>query len=270
MRGPALVGGGIGSIILILLVLVLGGPKAALQLLNQQGPPGAAAPGAPGQVAEANDETTQFVKTVLADTEDVWDEQFRAAGRQYQRPTLVLFDGEVKSACGFATAAVGPFYCPADEKVYLDTAFFRELETRFRAPGEFAEAYVIAHEIGHHVQNLLGWSDKVQNAQRRVGEQEANQLSVRLELQADYLAGVWAHHAQEARNILERGDIEAALAAANAIGDDKLQQEARGRVRPDSFTHGTSAQRVRWFKRGLQTGDFAAAQQLFELPYAEL
>jgi uncharacterized protein len=195
---------------------------------------------------------------------------FHLVGQKYRKPTLVMFGGEVESACGYATAAVGPFYCPADENVYLDTAFFRELEMRFQAPGEFAEAYVIAHEIGHHVQNLLGWSDQVQRAQQRVSKAEANQLSVRLELQADYLAGVWAHHAQRSRNILERGDVESALAAASAIGDDKLQRESRGRVVPDSFTHGTSAQRVRWFRRGLQNGDFQAAKQLFELDYSEL
>ena len=264
-RGPLVVGGGIGGVVILLLVLVLGGPKAVLQLLQQQ--PGGAVVGQP---AEADEETTAFVRTVLADTEDVWDEQFQALGRPYQRPTLVLFGGQVESACGFASAAVGPFYCPADGKVYLDTEFFRELEVRFQAPGEFAEAYVIAHEIGHHVQNLMGWSDRVHNAQQRVGKVEANKLSVRLELQADYLAGVWAHHAQRSRNILEQGDLEAALAAATAIGDDKLQRETRGRVVPDSFTHGTSAQRTRWFKRGLQTGDFQGAARLFELDDSEL
>jgi len=267
-RGPVMIGGGIGGVVILLLALFLGGPKLAMQLINQMPQGGAAAPGVPGP--EANDETTQFVRTVLADTEDVWDEQFQRAGQQYQRPTLVLFGGQVESACGFASAAVGPFYCPADAKVYLDTEFFRELEERFQAPGEFAEAYVIAHEIGHHVQNQLGWSDQVHAAQQRADKVEANRLSVRLELQADYLAGVWAHHAQRARNILEPGDVEAALNAASAIGDDKLQREGRGRVVPDSFTHGTSAQRARWFKRGFQTGDFQAAQQLFELDYSQL
>jgi len=267
-RGPVMIGGGIGGVVILLLALVIGGPKLAMQLVNQMPQGGAAAPGAPGP--EANDQTTQFVRTVLADTEDVWGEQFQKVGQQYQPPTLVLFGGQVESGCGFASAQVGPFYCPADEKVYLDTQFFRELEERFQAPGEFAEAYVIAHEIGHHVQNQLGWSDKVHAAQQRVDKVEANRLSVRLELQADYLAGVWAHHAQRARNILERGDVEAALNAATAIGDDKLQREGRGRVVPDSFTHGTSDQRARWFKRGLQTGDFRAAQQLFELDYSQL
>jgi len=258
-------GGGIGGIILLLLVLFLGGPQAVMQLLQQQGGGPVAGP----QVDE-DPQATAFVRTVLADTEDVWDEQFQAVGRAYQKPKLVLFSDEVDSACGFASAAVGPFYCPADRKVYLDTSFFRELEQRFEAPGEFAQAYVIAHEIGHHVQNQLGWSDRVQNAQQRVGKVEANKLSVRLELQADYLAGVWAHHAQRSRNILERGDIQAALDAATAIGDDKLQMESRGRVVPDSFTHGTSAQRARWFKRGLQTGDLAGAELLFQVDDSEL
>jgi len=263
-RRPLMMGGGIGGVILLLLVLVLGGPKAVMQLLQQQGGPVA------GPQVDEDPQATAFVRTVLADTEDVWDEQFQAVGRAYQKPKLVLFSDEVDSACGFASAAVGPFYCPADRKVYLDTSFFRELEQRFEAPGEFAQAYVIAHEIGHHVQNQLGWSDRVQNAQQRVGKVEANKLSVRLELQADYLAGVWAHHAQRSRNILERGDIQAALDAATAIGDDKLQMESRGRVVPDSFTHGTSAQRARWFKRGLQTGDLAGAELLFQVDDSEL
>ena len=264
-RRPLMMGGGIGGIILLLLDLFLGGPQAVMQLLQQQGGGPVAGP----QVDE-DPQATAFVRTVLADTEDVWDEQFQAVGRAYQKPKLVLFSDEVDSACGFASAAVGPFYCPADRKVYLDTSFFRELEQRFEAPGEFAQAYVIAHEIGHHVQNQLGWSDRVQNAQQRVGKVEANKLSVRLELQADYLAGVWAHHAQRSRNILERGDIQAALDAATAIGDDKLQMESRGRVVPDSFTHGTSAQRARWFKRGLQTGDLAGAELLFQVDDSEL
>jgi len=182
----------------------------------------------------------------------------------------VLFSDATQSACGFAQSATGPFYCPDDQHVYLDTAFFRELEQRFRAPGDFAKAYVIAHEVGHHVQHQLGWSDQVQAAQRRAGKAGANKLSVRLELQADYLAGVWAYHANRSRQILEAGDIETALKAATAIGDDRLQREARGYVVPDSFTHGTSAQRVRWFTRGIQTGDFKAAEQLFKLDESEL
>ena len=269
-KGPVMVGGGIGAVVLVLLVLVFGGPKAALQLINQLPQGGAAAPGVPGAAPEANDETTQFIRTVLADTEDVWAEQFRKVGKQYEPTTLVLFAGEVESRCGFASAAVGPFYCPADGKVYLDTQFFRELEVRFQAPGEFAEAYVIAHEIGHHVQNQLGWSDQIHALQQRADKIEANQLSVRLELQADYLAGVWAHHAQKARNILEQGDVEAAMKAAEKIGDDALQRAAGRRVVPDSFTHGTSAQRARWFRLGLERGDLSGAMQILDLTYSQL
>ena len=175
--------------------------------------------------------------------------------KEYRDPHLELFTGQTKSGCGFASSAVGPFYCPMDERVYIDLGFYRELSERFRAPGDFARAYVLAHEVGHHVQNLLGISEKVHARQQRMSKAEANQLSVRLELQADFLAGVWAHHAQESKKILEKGDVEAALKAASAIGDDRLQKEGQGYVVPDSFTHGTSEQRVRWFRRGLQTGD---------------
>jgi predicted metalloprotease len=192
---------------------------------------------------------------LLADTEDVWHKLFKDMGRQYREPKLVLFSGQVRSACGRASSAVGPFYCPGDEKVYIDLAFYRELKERFQAPGDFAQAYVIAHEVGHHVQKLLGISDRVDAMRQRVGEVEANQLSVRMELQADFLAGVWAYHAQNMKHILEPGDIEAAIRAATAIGDDRLQKQAQGYVVPDSFTHGTSAQRVRWFRRGFETGD---------------
>jgi uncharacterized protein len=274
MRGPVMVGGGLGTLVLVLLVWVLGGdPLALLQQIDQGAPPGQAGPlepQAPGAAPGIDDEGKEFVSVVLADTEDVWRDQFRRLGQPYRDPKLVLFSDQVESACGFAQAAVGPFYCPADEKVYLDTTFFRELEQRFRAPGDFAKAYVIAHEVGHHVQNILGWSDQVQAVQQRASKAQANKLSVRLELQADYLAGVWAYHAHRARNILERGDIEAALAAATAIGDDRLQRESTGRVVPDSFTHGTSAQRVRWFRRGIETGDVKAAEQLFKLDESEL
>jgi len=191
-------------------------------------------------------------------------------GRQYRDPTLVLFSDATQSACGFAQSATGPFYCPADEHVYLDTAFFREMEQRFQAPGDFAKAYVIAHEVGHHVQQILGWSDEVHHLQQRAGKVQANKLSVRLELQADFLAGVWAHHAHRSRQILERGDVEAALTAATAIGDDRLQRQTTGHVVPDSFTHGSSAQRVRWFRQGLETGDVTKAKLLFELDESEL
>jgi uncharacterized protein len=268
------VGGGMGTIVLLLLVWFLGGnPLAVLQQIDRGGGPGApAAPLDPGDPrgAELNDEEKQFVSVVLGDTEDVWREQFARAGQRYRDPKLVLFSDFTESACGYAQSAVGPFYCPADDSVYLDMAFFRELERRFRAPGDFAKAYVIAHEVGHHVQNQLGWSDQVHAAQQRAGKTAANRLSVRLELQADYLAGVWAYHAHRSRQILEMGDVEEALNAATAIGDDRLQRESQGHVVPDSFTHGSSAQRVRWFKRGLQTGDFRAAQQLFNLDDAEL
>jgi predicted metalloprotease len=194
---------------------------------------------------------------VLADTEDVWTEQFKKLGKQYRKPKLVLFSGQVSSACGFANAAVGPFYCPVDQQVYLDLGFFQQLARQFKAPGEFAQAYVIAHEIGHHVQNQLGLTEKVHSLRGRVSQEEFNQMSVRLELQADFLAGVWAHHAQQNWQILEPGDVETALRAATAIGDDKLQLEAKGYVVPDSFTHGTSEQRVRWFTKGLRSGDMA-------------
>ena len=253
IRGPVMIGGGISTIVVILLLVCMGAdPRALLVELeqaNQQG--GVNVPVS----AEAEDEMKQFVATVLADTEDVWHAQFRRMGKQYREPTLVIFNGEVGSACGYASAAVGPFYCPADEKVYIDLRFYDQLRHRLDAPGDFAQAYVIAHEIGHHVQNQLGISDQVHSMRGRVSEAEYNELSVRLELQADFFAGVWAHHAQRTRQILEPGDIEEALTAASAIGDDKLQMEGQGYVVPDSFTHGTSAQRVRWFRKGFETGD---------------
>jgi predicted metalloprotease len=256
--GPVMVGG-LGTLLLIVLALVLGvDPQALLQGQPGGGPqlpgPAAGPDGAGPEQGGPEDELKQFVRVVLADTEDVWQKQFRELGRTYRDPTLVLFSGQVQSACGFADAAVGPFYCPPDQKVYLDLTFFQELAQRFRAPGEFAQAYVIAHEIGHHVQNQLGISDKVSSLRGRVSQSEYNQASVRLELQADFLAGMWAHHAHETRRILEAGDVEAALTAASAIGDDRLQRQTQGRVVPDSFTHGTSAQRVRWFRKGLQSG----------------
>jgi predicted metalloprotease len=262
--GPVMVGGGLGMLALILIALFLGiDPRPLLDPQGMQpggpaaGPDGGPAGGpAGGPVEKANDEMSKFVRVVLASTEDVWREQFRRQlDREYQDPKLVLFTDQVNAqGCGFASAAVGPFYCPADEKVYLDLSFFRALQNRFRAPGEFARAYVIAHEIGHHVQNQLGVSDRVNRMRGRVSEAEYNQLSVRLELQADFLAGVWAHHAEQRYRILEPGDIEAALTAAQAIGDDKLQKESQGYVVPDAFTHGTSAQRVRWFTSGLKSG----------------
>jgi uncharacterized protein len=204
------------------------------------------------------DELKQFVSVVLADTEDTWNVLFEEKGRRYVEPTLVLFSGLTRSACGLGEAAMGPFYCPGDQKLYIDLAFYDELRNDFGAPGDFAQAYVIAHEVGHHVQNLLGISDQVDAARRRMGKVEANRLSVRQELQADCFAGIWANHAQRARQILERGDLEEGLNAASAIGDDRLQRQTRGYVTPDSFTHGSSAQRVRWFRKGLTEGQLAA------------
>ncbi len=205
----------------------------------------------------ADDEMKAFVSAVLADTEDAWNALFSAAGERYVEPHLVLYSGYARSACGLGQAAMGPFYCPADQRVYIDLSFYDELRSRFRAPGDFAQAYVIAHEIGHHVQNLLGVTEQVETRRRRLSDEEANALSVRVELQADCLAGVWAHHAHRLRNILEPGDIEEALGAAAAIGDDRLQRQSQGYVVPDSFTHGTSAQRARWFRVGLQGGELA-------------
>jgi predicted metalloprotease len=254
--GRVAVGGGVGVVLIALLAFLLGGDPQ--QVLNQfKGNPQADPAGGAGAPDPAQDELKHFVAVVLADTEDVWREQFRKMGKTYQEPHLVLFSGRVESACGFADAAVGPFYCPEDRKVYLDLAFFEELRTRFHAPGNFAQAYVISHEVGHHVQNLLGISEKVHRQKSRLSKAEYNRLSVRLELQADFLAGFWAYHAQKSKHFLQPGDLEAALRAANAIGDDRLQQQARGYVVPDSFTHGTSEQRIRWFRRGFETGDFS-------------
>ena len=251
-RGGMAIGGGLGGIVILIIALLFGAdPRQLLEQLPNQQAPGT-------QTSRPNnpqeEELKQFVRTVLASTEDVWTDLFRQAGRQYRKPTLVLFTDRVDSACGRAGSAVGPFYCPGDEKLYLDFAFFDELQRRFRAPGDFAEAYVIAHEVGHHVQRLLGTMNKVDAARGRLSEAEANQLSVRLELQADFLAGVWAHYAEK-KGLLEAGDIEEALGAASAVGDDRLQREGQGYVVPDSFTHGSSEQRIRWFRKGFETGD---------------
>ena len=250
-RVPLVAGGGIGTIVLVLLALYFGvDPSVVLQ-----GQPAQQTTQAPAASSRGGDEVRDFVSVVLADTEDTWREIFRRMNREYTDPKLVLFSGSVQSACGMAGAAVGPFYCPADHKLYLDTSFFRDLRDRFGAPGDFAQAYVIAHEVGHHVQTLLGISDKVQNARRGADRTQANALSVRLELQADCFAGVWAKNADKTRHILEEGDVEEALGAATAIGDDRLQRRAEGRVVPESFTHGSSAQRVRWFQRGFESGE---------------
>jgi predicted metalloprotease len=254
-RGGMAVRGGAGTLVLMLIVWLLGGnPLQLLQQLPQQ-PGQVGQPMAGGGPPPGQEQLTHFVKVVLRDTEVVWDELFRQQGKKYRYPKLVLFTDSVDSACGFTSAAVGPFYCPEDERLYLDLGFYRELKTRFGAPGDFAQAYVIAHEVGHHVQKLLGISDQVAAARRRMGRNEANQLSVRLELQADFLAGVWANHAQKHFQFIEPGDIDEALNCAEAIGDDQLQQQAGRRVVPDSFTHGSSAQRKKWFKRGWTTGD---------------
>ena len=262
-RGIPIVGGGIGMAVLALVVYLMGGDPTVILNSGGQGQPAptdAGAPansGAPG--APAQDQMSQFVSVVLADTEDTWSAIFKQKfGRDYEDPQLVLFTGAVQSACGLAQAAMGPFYCPNGHRVYIDLSFYRELRDRFGAPGDFAQAYVIAHEVGHHVQNLLGISDKVRAAQERSDKAGANALSVDLELQADCYAGVWGHHAQRARNILEPGDVDEALNAASAIGDDKIQKATRGYVVPESFTHGSSAQRQQWFRRGFESGSLDA------------
>lgn len=246
--GRVALGGGVGIIIVVLGLLFgkdLTGLVSQLPLNNGQeiAPP-------------INDDQTKFVKVVFADTEDVWNEEFKKMGREYEKPKLILFSGMVQSACGNASSSVGPFYCPADHKVYIDLSFYDELQNRFGAAGDFAQAYVIAHEVGHHVQNLLGISEKMDRARSRLSEVEYNRLSVKLELQADFLAGMWANKARNLKDFrMDEGDIDEALTAANAIGDDELQKQAQGEVVPDAFTHGTSAQRMYWFKKGFETGD---------------
>jgi len=252
---PRLLGGGIGAVAIILLALYFGVDPTPL-LQDLQGGPAASSSGRQATPEDLQkDPLADMVAVVVADTEDVWTRLFALEGRTYQPPTLVLFTGATRSACGLGQAAMGPFYCPADQKAYIDLAFYEQLQTRFRAPGDFAQAYVIAHEIGHHVQNLLGISGEVRRLQQQLPADEANALSVQLELQADCLAGVWALRADEARNILEAGDVEEALNAASAIGDDTLQRQSTGTVVPESFTHGTSEQRQRWFRIGLGSGD---------------
>jgi len=249
--GKIAIGGGAGIIILIISVLLGQNPLDYInpggegsQIQQQQQP-----------TSEEENQKAEFVRVVLKDTEDVWNKLFQERGETYQEPILVLFSGVDQSGCGTASAAMGPFYCPEDSKVYIDLSFYDDLQSRFGAPGDFAMAYVVAHEVGHHVQDLWGISDKVHAARQRLSEEEYNKLSVKLELQADFLAGVWAHHDQQINNVLEPGDIEEALAAANAIGDDRLQKKSQGYVVPDAFTHGTSEQRMYWFKKGFETGD---------------
>lgn len=249
-------GGGIGTILLVLVAMYFGIDPSIILNQSQTPIPGAGAPtrSEPYSASPEENRLAEFVSVVLGDTEDTWRTLFRGMGQTYQEPKLVMFSGSVESACGMASAAVGPFYCPMDQKVYIDLSFYSDLKQRFGAPGDFAQAYVIAHEVGHHVQNLLGIAEKVNSLRSRASEGESNRLSVMMELQADCLAGVWAHHADKARQILEEGDIEEALNAASMIGDDRMQRRSRGYVAPDSFTHGSSTQRVRWFKRGLESG----------------
>jgi predicted metalloprotease len=249
--GGLAVGGGIIGVIVVVLRLLLGGGGEDVPLQ------------VPGQATEmtaeekaADDQRAQFVKVVLGYTEDVWNELFAEQGSNYKEPILVLFRGSVQSACGFASAASGPFYCPGDEQLYIDLSFYQELEERFKAPGDFSMAYVVAHEVGHHIQKLLGTTDKMARLRQQVSETEYNKYSVMLELQADFLSGVFAHHAQK-RNLLDPGDIDEALNAANAIGDDMLQKRSQGYIVPESFTHGTSEQRIGWFRKGYQTGDIS-------------
>lgn len=249
--GQVAVGGGIIGVIVLVLNFLLGGDTSQLpqQVPMNQGREMTA------EEKAADDERAAFVKVVLADTEDIWNELFNKMGRDYPEPTLVLFRDAVQSACGSASSASGPFYCPGDQKLYIDLSFYQELQNRFRAPGDFAMAYVVAHEVGHHVQTVLGISEKMARMRRQLSPEEYNQYSVRMELQADFFAGLWAHYADRVKNVVESGDIEEALNAANAIGDDQLQKESQGYVVPESFTHGTSRQRMYWFKKGYQTGD---------------
>ena len=264
--GKVVAGGGLAGLAVLLLSYFLGvdvsqviPPDAGDGTVTQR------------EVDPAEQKLKEFTAVVLADTEDVWHELFRQKlRREYREPGLVLFSGSDRSGCGFASAATGPFYCPVDQKVYIDLQFFGELERRFQATGDFAEAYVIAHEVGHHVQKQTGILDEVNSKRAQVSEADANRLSVRLELQADFLAGVWAHHAQRTKNILDPGDIEEALGAAQAVGDDRLQQQGRGYVVPDSFTHGKSEQRARWFRLGLETGDLSRMMDTFKMDYNSL
>jgi uncharacterized protein len=271
-KGGAALGGG-GLLIVVLIMFCMGAdPRQILQVVQnapvQQGPAGVDA-----DRPETPEETRsrEFAATILAFTEEVWDDQFRQNGSRYEPPKMVLFSQRVQTRCGAAPSEVGPFYCPADQTVYLDPTFFDELQDRLGgSKAEFSQAYVIAHEIGHHVQNLLGYSDRVHGKRRTVSDEEYNQWSVRLELQADYLAGVWAHHGQKKYSFIEPGDIESAISSANAIGDDRLQKRSGGFVSPERFTHGTSAQRVKWFTAGLKTGDLSRLKEIFDIPYERL
>ncbi len=262
-------GGGIGTLVVVVIAMLFGADPAKFLQLQQQQQAAQQQQAGNGDVGK-DDDAREFVSVVVRDTEQVWDRLFRGRRLQYKQPVVNLFSGEVVSGCGRASSAMGPFYCPADQQIYLDPTFFEELARRHDAPGDFAQAYVIAHEVGHHVQNLLGFNERANRARRSGDERRANQESVRLELQADFLAGVWAHHAHKRFNILESGDIQEAMNAAIQIGDDTLQAKARGKVVPSAFTHGTGDQRRRWFMQGLETGNFELASRLFEVPYDKL
>ena len=256
-RGLAIGGGigGVGGIVLLILYLLMGGnPSDVTQSL--QGEQTGSSTQA-GELSAKDKEMGEFVAVVLADIEDVWDQRFQRMGEEYRQPRVVLYTGQVESACGYGSAAMGPFYCPGDENVYLDLDFFEDMQRKLDAPGDFALAYVIAHEVGHHVQNLLGISEQVDAQLARLSEKRANQLTVRMELQADFLAGVWAHYARQSKDFLDAADIEEGINAAGAVGDDRIMQKTQGYVVPDAFTHGTSEQRVRWFRKGLETGDLS-------------
>jgi predicted metalloprotease len=266
--GLALGGGGL---LIALLAMFLGvDPQKLAELGGQPARQAGQEQGDATPPDPEEEKMASFTKVILRDTEEVWDDLFRRMDKSYVKPTLVLFRDQVDSACGSADSAVGPFYCPGDSMVYIDLSFYRDMQRKLNAPGDFARAYVIAHEVGHHVQRLLGYSARLDQARRTMGKVEVNHMSVRLELQADFLAGVWAHHGQKKFNFLEEGDVESALNAAFEIGDDRLQKQSRGRVVPDSFTHGTSKQRMRWFQDGFKTGDVRRARLLFDLKYDEL
>lgn len=254
------IGGGIGTIIIAIIVILLGGnPQDVLKMLGSSDQV-ETTQGVGYQPTEHEQQLAEFVSVVLADTEDVWSEIFKKNGQSYREPKLVLFNSEVESACGFASAATGPFYCPTDEKVYIDLDFLEKLQSRLGAEGDFAAAYIIAHEVGHHVQNLLGILGKTNEAKQGLSEKKANAINVKVELQADFLAGIWAHYDQKTKNILEQGDLEEAMNAAQVVGDDRIQMKSRGYVVPDSFTHGTSEQRMKWFKTGFNTGDISQGE----------
>jgi predicted metalloprotease len=267
-RGFAMGG---GTLVLLLVVYLIGGKQALFSVLqNGGGGGGQPVAAAHHELTPKEQETKKFASSILHSTEEIWTDEFQKMGRTYELPRMELFTGGVRSGCGQASAQMGPFYCPADHKVYIDLTFFDEMEQRFHATGDFAKAYVIAHEVGHHVQNLMGISAQVDEAERKTTRTQANQLSVRLELQADFLAGMWARKGQEKFKFIEDGDIESAINAANAIGDDTLQKEAQGRVVPDSFTHGTSAQRVKWFKLGLNSDHFDPGNNTFQVQAKDL